>query len=315
MRRHWFWIVIPVLMAIAFFWWRGFFVSEVPRPALHEEKILNQKASPELPLQEGEKVRRQLLAAITSTQTHAFPAGLPWSPLFEIGNRDLITQENLLRTSPISYLRLCLERSEREVQGYRVTFDKQERIQGTLQPREVVDVHFRENPFRVHFHWLEGTRLAKKVLYVAGENQGLMKVRPAGLLAIAGIVDRPVDGPDAKRTGRYGIHEFGIIQAMRRTLQSMGAASERGKLFLEYHGMVKLKQVGDRPCQKFVRKPYDPVEEEGVNELTIYVDPENGLQVGSVLRDAKGNLIAEYFFRDLILNPTFPADQFSAKGL
>jgi outer membrane lipoprotein-sorting protein len=39
------------------------------------------------------------------------------------------------------------------------------------------------------------------------------------------------------------------------------------------------------------------------------------LQVGSVLLDSKGQVIAEYFFRDIEINPTFDKDQFTRKAL
>jgi hypothetical protein len=39
------------------------------------------------------------------------------------------------------------------------------------------------------------------------------------------------------------------------------------------------------------------------------------MQVGSVLLDAEGNLIAEYYFRDFELNPTFSEKQFTRENL
>jgi hypothetical protein len=39
------------------------------------------------------------------------------------------------------------------------------------------------------------------------------------------------------------------------------------------------------------------------------------LQVGSILRGEKMDLIAEYFFRDIVPNPTFDEKQFTRKAL
>ena len=39
------------------------------------------------------------------------------------------------------------------------------------------------------------------------------------------------------------------------------------------------------------------------------------LMVGTILRGEEGQLIAEYYFRDIHLNPTFAKDQFTRKAL
>ena len=39
------------------------------------------------------------------------------------------------------------------------------------------------------------------------------------------------------------------------------------------------------------------------------------LQAGSLLRDSDGNIIAEYFFRDVELNPEFDEKQFTRDKL
>ena len=84
---------------------------------------------------------------------------------------------------------------------------------------------------------------------------------------------------------------------------------------MQYYGIVPVPQVGGRLCYKFIRKPYDPPEEEGANELILYVDVETLLQVGSELHDSNGSLLAEYFFRDVQLNPTHDAKQFTRAAL
>jgi hypothetical protein len=225
-----------------------------------------------------------------------------------IDRNDNSSPDFLAQHEPLQFLDMCLKRYEQEVQGYSCTFRKVERIKGKLRPLEKIEVHFREQPFSVYFHWLEGAGLAKKVLYVNGENNNKLLALP--ILKFVGVKERDVDGSDAKNTGRYTIDQFGIYLGTKRTLEHMVRAQERGALHLKYNGLVPVSQLGDRPCHTFVRKPYDPLEEEGVNELTIFIDPENWLQVGSILKDAKGQLIAEYFFLDIKLNPQFKENQF-----
>jgi hypothetical protein len=223
--------------------------------------------------------------------------------------------EEMLKTRPTDFLQMCLDRYYKEVQGYSCTLEKKERVAGKLRPREIVEAYFREKPFSVFMEWKKGAGKAKRVLYVEGENDGKMVARPAGLLGVTGTWAKAVDDPDAKASGRYLITQFGIKLGTKRTLDAMLSAKGRNSLHVRYEGIFKVPATGDRPCYKLVRTPYDPPEEQGLNELTVYIDTENWLQVGSILKDTDGNLIAEYFFRDIKIDPTFKPDQFKKSSL
>jgi outer membrane lipoprotein-sorting protein len=56
-------------------------------------------------------------------------------------------------------------------------------------------------------------------------------------------------------------------------------------------------------------------EEDGVTDLTIYIDKETWLQVGSVLKGDNDQYIAQYFFRDIKLNPEFTRETFAKEAL
>ncbi len=263
-----------------------------------------------------ELLRQELLAGLVFATSQAFPASVPWSPMHEIGTKDLYPVDFLLHYHPLLFLEMSLERYKREVRGYSTRFLKRERIGGTLNPPESLDVWFREQPFSVCMYWLDGRlKRDRKPLYVAGENNGKLLARGAGLGRSHGICTKDVDDAEAKKNGRYTIDQFGIYLGTKRTVASMRKAQERGALHLTYQGIFEVPQLGNRACYKLVRTPFDPPEEEGVNELTIYLDRENWLQVGSVLKDSKGQLIAEYYFRDLKLNPQFKKDQFTRAAL
>ena len=224
--------------------------------------------------------------------------------------------KRLAETDPVAFLETCVRRYDREVKGYRCVLHKQERLDGKLQPSEEIAVEFREKPFSVLLDWREGARLAKKLLYVKGENNGKMLVKPNGLLALAGVVERDPDGDDARKSSRYPITEFGIQIGSERTLASWKKAAKQNALHVEYLGEVKVKEAGDRVCWKLKRAGYkEPEESDGVTELTMYVDKETWLQVGSTLKNADGQLIGEYFFRDVKLNPEFKESTFTREAL
>ncbi len=126
----------------------------------------------------------------------------------------------LAETNPIAFLEACIHRYKREVNGYRCVMRKQERLEGKLQPSEVIDVEFREKPFGVLMAWREGARLASKSLYVQGENNDKVLVKPAGFLAIAGVVERDPTGAEARQASRVPVTDFGIEIGTEHTLES-----------------------------------------------------------------------------------------------
>jgi hypothetical protein len=221
--------------------------------------------------------------------------------------------------SPVAFLRMSLEKYKQEVKGYTSILSKQERVLGNLEKPEKVGVSFRDQPFSVYMNWLEGGNgglaAPQKVLYVQGENNDKLLVRPQGLAGYSGVWTKDTHADDVKKTGRFTIDEFGIYKGTERTLESMLAADEKGKLHVQYKGLVKVPQLEDRECYMFVRTPYDDKEDEGIQEYTYYIDKENWLQVGSILKDANDKLIAYYFFSHLQINPEFKKDQFTRAGL
>jgi hypothetical protein len=228
---------------------------------------------------------------------------------------DAAAMERLARTDPIAFLENCLRRYNREVQGYRVALEKQERLNGVLQPREVLEADFREQPFSVLLKWDKGKGPAERVLYVRGENGDKMLVLPAGLARLVGIVRRDPNGPEARKAGRYPITEFGIKIGTERTLASWVKARREDALHVAYLGAQRPKEAGNRLCYVLRRTRYKRPEEGGVTEATIYIDKETWLQVGSVLKGAEGELIGAYYFRDIQLNPDFRPGTFSAAVL
>jgi hypothetical protein len=217
---------------------------------------------------------------------------------------------------PVTFLEKCLQRYEQGgITGYTCRFIKQERIGGTLQPREKVEAVFREKPFSVFMRWVEGERKATAVVYVEGANDGQMLCRPSGLAGkLVSVVSRDPEGSDAKQSGRYSVKDFGVHKAAQRTLAAWKAARDQGSLRVEYLGVRKLREVGDRPCHTFQRTYAQP-EEDGVLEGKFYIDTEKLIQIGTVLKGKDGQLHGEYFFRDVRFNPEFKSDQFQRAAL
>ena len=229
--------------------------------------------------------------------------------------------EKLARTDPVAFINTCVDRYDREVRGYRVTLTKRERVGGTLypprsKPPEVVRCAFREKPFSVLMDWRQGARKAQTTLYVEGQNDNQLLVRPSSWRTwFASIVSRDPGGKEAMETSRYPITEFGIQVGMRRTQTAWRAARKRGDLMVRFGGEKRLAELNKRPCWELKRVGYPKPEDDGIVESTLYFDPENYLQVGSILVGEQGQLIGSYFFTDLQINPEFPANTFTRESL
>jgi len=265
---------------------------------------------------------------LTISPLQPIPASLPWLRLHEVSEdrsaellalaekADPTALRDLAEKSPADFLEMCMRKYEKDVRGYKVMFEKQEKVKGSLKNPERVVCHFREKPFSVHMEWKAGAGLASKTLYVEGENDGNLVAK------VFIIMLQPVNGTAAKSTSRFPITEFGIYKGAENTLSAIRLAERHKSLHIKFEGIVPVAQLGDRRCYKFVRSPYDPNDyqtdldrEEKLMELTIYVDEVYLMQTGSILKDGEGKLIAEYYFRDLELNPEFGEDQFTRKSL
>jgi hypothetical protein len=229
------------------------------------------------------------------------------------GVTQLVHTQELPGGEPVAFFEQCLAHYDRTVTGYTLVMRKQERIDGELQPLERIAVAFKEAPFSVFFKWLEGQRKALRALYVKGENRDRVLALPT--IRIAGVVARDLDSAEAKASGRYPISEFGLKKAMQRVHTNWKKARDAKALHVAYLGVHRLPEAGDRTCYKLHRTRFAAPEDGGVTDLTLYIDTENLLLVGSVLRGEGGQLIAQYFFRDIRLNPTFPPNQFTREAL
>jgi hypothetical protein len=209
----------------------------------------------------------------------------------------------------VTFLEKCLERYDKEVKGYTTKLYKQERVHGKLLPHELVYAEFKENPHSVYMKWLEGAGDALAAVYVKGENNDKLLAKPKIFPLITWTEDPR--GEKAKRNGRYTIDEFGIKIGTQRVLRTWSKKKAEGKLQVECEGIFKVERAGNRECYKIHRTGFEHPEEDGVFDVVIYIDTETWLQVGSTLRDQKGQLIADYYFSDIRLNPDFPPNHFS----
>src|SRR4051812_4135655 len=127
-------LLIPALLlvgVVGWFYWDPLFPpADVPsNPAV---ELVIQTAPVVV---DGPEMRRlEVLASLAGSPTQGALAALPWYAITQIGKHDLYPLENLLASDPVLFLEMCLHRYEQEVQGYKLIFNKRERVAGKLRP-------------------------------------------------------------------------------------------------------------------------------------------------------------------------------------
>jgi hypothetical protein len=229
---------------------------------------------------------------------------------------DEATLYALAEEDPVAFLEWCIRRCQREIRGMRLRLRKHERTLGQQRSPEEIAVEYQVNPFAVLFHWRKNPDQATSVLYAPADLPGKLLVRPWGLGVLVGNVERDVRGEDARKAGRYSLEEFGFEMAMRRTLGSWRVAQRRQALHIDFEGIRACEELGGRRCYVFHRHDYlQPEEDDEVTDLVVYIDCATWLQTGSILKNARGEVLGSYFFDQLEINPRFPPDRFKPPGL
>lgn len=238
---------------------------------------------------------------------------------------------------PVRFLEQTRDRVAAGIKGYRAILHKQERIFGALHPPEVVAISIRARPYAVRLRWRSGGRsvlgsTVEGLVYSTGANDGRLTVwRPGASLSFLRYLDVGPADAAARQAARYSATEASLAHAAERTARVWRRAADAGELSFHYYGVRRDECVGGRPCHVFTRYSDPPQVDsflldepapdaaerpgDAAASVTIWVDVSTGLQVGSELRRADGELVGAYFFTELELNPGFRAGEFSREGL
>src|SRR5262249_5559274 len=102
--------------------------------------------------------------------------------------------------APVRLIREA-QQAYQQVQDYTCLLIKQERINGRMPPLNVIDMKVRTQPFSVYLRWIQPrTEAGQEVCYVAGRNDGKMRVHAKGLLGTVGFVSLDPNDPRARQT-------------------------------------------------------------------------------------------------------------------
>ncbi len=97
------------------------------------------------------------------------------------------------------------------VADYECKLIKRERVGGRLLPEQSITVKARARPFSIYLRFDSPQSVrGQQICYVAGKNQGMMRVHPVGLRGIVGFVSIDPRDPRAFEDNRHAITEAGL---------------------------------------------------------------------------------------------------------
>ena len=228
-------------------------------------------------------------------------------------NQDTLKKvEHLARTDHIALLEYCLEQYEGRFNDYTCTFMKQEKIGGTMKDRQQMEVKFMESPYSVAMKWVENAPIVDRTIYVEGQWDGRMLVRPANpalRLMVASKLVEP-DGPDAMKNTLRPVNRFGFKRSLESLLRVYREAEEAGDLEESYGGM---KEVNGRNAVVLVR--YLPNKGDYPAHRTLtYIDLEYLVPIGVEGYGWDDQLMCRYFYKDVKFNVGLTSEDFLPKA-
>ncbi len=164
-----------------------------------------------------------------------------------------------------------------KVFDYTCTLVKKERINGELTPENVIAMSVRSDPFGVDLRWLRPQSVSgQEACYVAGRNDGKMRVRSAGLLGAVGFISMDPTDPRCQKTSRHAITEAGIGNLIQRFI---------GRWELERKLNVTQVRIGEyeynkRRCVRVETiHPTNPDNQFLCYRTVVYFDKDNHLPI------------------------------------
>lgn len=232
-----------------------------------------------------------------------------------------LTLEEQAARDPMRFLESALDRYDRSVRDYTCTFTKQELVAGEMSAEQVMNAMFREKPFSVRLEWTKNADKCSRVLYVADKwiKDGVqMAVVEPGAIArlFVPYVMRAIHGPDAAKSSRRTIDQFGLRNSLMLTLKYCKLAKEKGVLDLKYVGNGK---VNERETLVFERRlPYESENGQWPDRvLVVHLDKD--LMFPTLCQayadDAKKKLLGKYMMTDIKINVNLADSVFTKQGM
>jgi hypothetical protein len=202
------------------------------------------------------------------------------------------------------------------VRDYECRSLKRERVNGVLLPESAMTLRVRNNPFSVYLR-SESPRSEKglEVCYVAGRNQGMMRVHPNGFLGMFGYLSLDPRDPRALEKNRHCITEAGLGNLLESTARYWDMERQLQKT----HVRISDDVIAGRACTRIetIHPDRSAASFYGYR-CVLWLDRETHLPVGAETYDwphpgssEGGDLLEWYRYLDIRCNLGLGEDTFS----
>jgi len=232
-------------------------------------------------------------------------AAAPAPTLSEGAKRAVFTDspeemQKLAASDPLEFLRKVLRWCDERVGEYTCQFQKQEKIEGTLQKTETMQMKFRAKAFSLYIKWTGDVTAGQEAIYVEGQNDGKVAVHPSGLLGV--LFRKVMVEPTSKlalKHSRRPLTFAGMANMLRLVTPQCEKAKANGDLTLTFEGM---RDLGGRPAYVF-KRVLPNKNDYPCPVLIIYIDQQFLTCVRTDAYDWDGTLLSQYIYTDVVINP------------
>ena len=192
-----------------------------------------------------------------------------------------------------------------QVSDYTCLFDRTELVGDRLVVAKNSVFRFKK-PKSIYLNMKEGKNKGVVSVYIEGENEGKLIVRPKGVLGVLRIKLDP-EGKRAMEDSRHSITDAGIGQILQIVKDNYGRWKSSGLGTVSYLGEVD-QPGGSAHAVKAVFP-------EGAgyygHVIDIHFDSRSLLPVKISVLDWENRLVEEYEYRDIMLNPNLTDEDFT----
>ena len=211
-------------------------------------------------------------AATTATQVAARIA-----PPISVGPIDLTPQpgEHPLMPS-VRMAKDGLARIDATIQDYSAMLIKEERIDGTLNPKEVAFIKVRHQPFSVYCYFLQPHK-GRECLYNCGPDntKGILSARDCGFRKRLGVFDLDPEGRLAMAGQKYPIMKLGV----RNLMEELAVVGSNDMAYQECEVETKQSAINGRACTLIEVTHPIPRQNFRFHKAEIFIDNELKLPI------------------------------------
>ena len=187
-----------------------------------------------------------------------------------------------------------------QIHDYTAVMVSRERVRDVLQDQERILLKF-QRAFKVYMRWLEGPSQGREGLYVSGAHDGRFLIyEPRGFQRLFTAALVPTDARVMEKS-RHPVTDVGIGRLLEIVGDNTRRASRNGVLRVVDRGVGEV--AGRRVRQVEGILPRDPQAGYYAYRVQLSFDDEHRIPIRVVVFDWSDQLVEDYTYSDLRLNP------------